>query len=130
MSLDAQAQSLRLLVVHHDLIVLEDLCETLAETGSAALVDRADTLRPDDLDGQCYDAALIEVSRNATAYETAFQTLSKALARVIWITDDMHPAPETPLVRTSLRQPFRTEDVTTALEAAGVLLTGMKMPRP
>jgi hypothetical protein len=120
----AQAHRLNVLVVHHDAVVLEDLCETLSESAGEAVVDRAEILLPGEIGGKIYDAALIEVSRNATAFEEAFDALSGALGLVVWITDDMHPAPDAPLRRASLRQPFRTEDVTAALRAAGVVRPG------
>jgi len=124
MTHDAQANGLTFLVVHHDAIVLEDLCETLAETAVEAVVDRADVLLPGDIGGKVYDAALIEVSRNATAFEEARCALAGALNRVVWITDDLNPAPSAPQLSTSLQQPFRTEDVTAALRAAGLFRPG------
>lgn len=124
MTHDVQAHRLTVLVVHHDAVVLEDLCETLAETSVETVVDRADVLLPGAIDGKVYDAALIEVSRNATAFEDAGGALAGALNRVVWITDDLHPAPPAPLVSASLRQPFRTEDVTAALRAAGLFGPG------
>ncbi|MEM8849264.1 MAG: hypothetical protein AAGE03_04430 [Pseudomonadota bacterium] len=121
MSPSPRGNRVRVLVVHHDMIVLQDLCETLNETAIEAVVDRAETLMPDHVVGRSYDAALIEVSRNAETLTRAQDHLAKSLKRVVWITDDMYAAPEGPAQHASLRQPFRTEDVTAALKAAGLL---------
>lgn len=124
MSVDCRGNRLRILVVHHDAVVREDLCETLSETARDVLVERADALRPRDIKGTSYDAALIEVSRNAGAFRQASGALSTVLSRVVWITDDLHPAPDAPQHRWVLRQPFRTRDVSAALRAAGVVPRG------
>lgn len=124
MSSNPRVNRVRVLVVHHDMIVLQDLCETLGDVAIEAIVDRAESLSPEQVVVQKYDAALIEVSRNAETLNRAQDRLTKTLKRVVWITDDMHPAPEMPKTRASLRQPFRTEDVTAALKAAGVVPTG------
>lgn len=125
----AQPSGLRFLVVHHDLIVMDDLCETLAQTARPAVIDRATGLSPSDIAEKSYDAALIEASRNASAFEGASRSLSRRLERVVWITDDMNPTPELPPLRASLRQPFRTEDVMAALLAAGLSAPGRASPK-
>ena len=120
MSVNNRCNALRILVVHHDAVVLEDLCETLTESAGDTVVERAYALRPEEIRGKSYDAALIEASRNARTFRDASRTLSQALTRVVWITDDVNPAPDAPGQSSVLRQPFRTEDVTAALKAAGV----------
>lgn len=121
MSFDIRAGGLKILVVHHDAIVVEDLCETLADTARSARVDRAADLSPASFGEKSYDAALIEVSRNHSAFEVEFDRLSRALGRIVWITDDLHPVPASHRLGASLRQPFRTEDVQAALRIAGIL---------
>jgi hypothetical protein len=126
---DIRARRLKVLVVHHDAVVLEDLCETLRAAQGTVLVDRASSFLPREMEASDYDAALIEVSGNETAFSDLGDRLAKLLRRVVWITDDFHPAPEAPTFRADLRQPFRTEDVTAALCAAGLFPTGDRAPQ-
>ena len=126
---EVRACGRNVLVIHHDAVVLEDLCETLREAHGSIRVDRATSLSPHDIHAPAYDAALIEVSGNETTLCDAGDRLSNVARRVVWITDDFHPAPDATPFRAHLKQPFRTEDVTAALRAAGFFASRGEAPQ-
>lgn len=121
MSRDPNAADQKLLVVHHDSIVLEDLREAIGEMTGGAVVHHALELSPTCFLDMRFDAALIEVSRNARLFETAPGDWVASLGRIIWITDNADRRPDTPRAIAQLEQPFRTDDIAHVLKTAGVL---------